>query len=162
MTSTPAARADAGAADLVRSITAAHGDDEGPLLLVLHDIQREFGYIDPAWIAVIADELNLSRAEVHGVASFYSDFRSTPSGRSRVLVCRAEACQSVGGRALAEHATESLGVGFGETTDDRAVTLDQVFCLGNCALGPAIQVDGMMFGRVDAARFDALIAERAR
>jgi formate dehydrogenase subunit gamma len=162
MTSTPAAPADAGAADLVRSITAGRRGEEGPLLLVLHDIQREFGYIDPSWIAVIANELNLSRAEVHGVATFYSDFRTTPRGRNHVMVCRAEACQSVGARALADHAQEVLGLAFGETAADQSVTLDQVFCLGNCALGPAVQINGQLFGRVDADRFDSLVQKQPR
>lgn len=161
MTGTPSAPVDA-AADLVRSIAAAHTSDEGPLLVILHEVQHEFGHIDPAWVPVIADELNLSRAEVHGVVSFYTDFRTTPPGRTRVLVCRAEACQSVGARELADHARERLGIPFGATTADEAVTLEQVFCLGNCALGPAVQVDGRLHGRVDAARFDALIAEAAR
>jgi formate dehydrogenase subunit gamma len=162
MTSTPAAPADAAAADLVRSLAAAHKGDEGPLLVILHDIQREFGFVDPAWVAVIANELNLSRAEVHGVLTFYSDFRTTPPGRSHVMVCRAEACQSVGARTLAEHAQQSLGVSFGETTADETVTLDQVFCLGNCALGPAVQIDGRLYGRVDPQRFDELVREKVR
>jgi formate dehydrogenase subunit gamma len=162
MRSTPAAPVDAGAADLVRSIAAAHRAEEGPLLVVLHDIQRELGYIDPSWIAVVASELNLSRAEVHGVATFYNDFRSSPRGRNHVVVCRAEACQSVGARALADHAQATLGIGFGETTDDASVTLDQVFCLGNCALGPAVQINGQLFGRVDGDRFDALVQKQGR
>jgi formate dehydrogenase subunit gamma len=131
-------------------------------MVVLHDVQRHFGYVDAAWVPVIADELNLSRAEVHGVVSFYHDFRSEPAGLTSVKVCRAEACQSVGASQLAAHARDSLGVDFGETTADGGVTLDQVFCLGNCALGPTVQVDGVMYGRVDAARLDQLIAERRR
>jgi formate dehydrogenase subunit gamma len=162
MTGTPTAPADSDAVDLVRSIAATHSGDEGPLMLVLHDVQRHFGYIDQSWVSVIADELNLSRAEVHGVISFYHDFRSEPAGLTTVNVCRAEACQSVGANALAAHAQKSLGVMFGETTADGNVTLGQVFCLGNCALGPTVQVDGVMYGRVDAERFDGLLAERRR
>jgi formate dehydrogenase subunit gamma len=162
MTGTPTAPADSEAAELVRSIAATHSGDEGPLMLVLHDVQRQFGYIDRSWVPVIADELNLSRAEVHGVVSFYHDFRSEPAGLTRVKVCRAEACQSVGANALAEHAQESLSVKFGDTTADGSVTLDQVFCLGNCALGPTVQVDGVVYGRVDNDRFDRLLAERRR
>jgi len=162
MTGTPTAPATSDAAELVRSIAASHSGDEGPLMVVLHSVQRHFGYIDQAWVAVVADELNLSRAEVHGVVSFYHDFRSEPGGLTNVKVCRAEACQSVGGNALAAHARERLGVGFGETTPDGSVTLVQVFCLGNCALGPAVQVDGVMHGRVDNDRFDQLVAERRR
>lgn len=141
----------------MRSIAAARASEEGPLLVVLHDIQREFGYVDRSWLPWVADELNLSRAEVHGVASFYHDFRSAPAGQVVVRVCRAEACQSVGAHALAEHATDRLGIGFGQTSADGAITLDQVFCFGNCALGPAVEVDGILHGRVDADRFDALV-----
>jgi formate dehydrogenase subunit gamma len=141
----------------VRSIAAARTGEEGPLLLVLHDIQREFGYVDAQWIPLIADELNLSRAEVHGVVSFYHDFRSKPAGTVTVRVCRAEACQSVGGHALAEHAQERLGIGFGQTTANGSATLDQVFCFGNCALGPTVEVGGMLYGRVDEERFDQLV-----
>ena len=141
----------------IRALTAARAGDEGPLLLVLQEIQHEFGYVDPSWVPFVADELNLSRAEVHGVLTFYSDLRTTPPGHSDIKVCRAEACQSVGAHALAAHAQERLGIGFGETTSDGAITLHQVFCLGNCALGPAIQVDGRMIGRVDNGRFDAIV-----
>jgi formate dehydrogenase subunit gamma len=160
MTETPTAPADSDAAELVRSIAATHSGDEGPLMVVLHDVQRQFGYIDRSWVAVIADELNLSRAEVHGVVSFYRDFRSEPAGLTTVKVCRAEACQSVGANALVDHARESLGIDLGETSADGSVTLDQVFCLGNCALGPSVQIDGVTHGRVDAARFDALMSGR--
>jgi formate dehydrogenase subunit gamma len=162
MTGTPTAPAESEVADLVRSIAATHSGDEGPLMVVLHDVQRQFGYIDRSWVALIADELNLSRAEVHGVISFYHDFRSEPAGLTTVKVCRAEACQSVGANALAAHARQSLGVEFGETTADGSVTLGQVFCLGNCALGPAVQIDGVMHGRVDNESFDRLLAERRR
>jgi formate dehydrogenase subunit gamma len=162
MTGTPTAPAESDAAELVRSIAASHIGDEGPLMLVLHDVQRQLGYVDQAWVAVIAAELNLSRAEVHGVLSFYHDFRSEPAGLTTVNVCRAEACQSVGANALVAHARQSLGVEIGETTADGAVTLGQAFCLGNCALGPTVQVDGVMHGRVDNDRFDQLLAERRR
>lgn len=141
----------------VRSIAAARSGEEGPLLLVLHDVQREFGYVDQSWVALIADELNLSRAEVHGVISFYHDFRERPAGTVTVRVCRAEACQSVGAHALAEHAQEKLGISFGQTTGDGSASLDQVFCFGNCALGPTVEVGGMLYGRVDNDRFDELV-----
>lgn len=149
-------------ADRIAQICEDHRRLEGPLLPILHAVQAEFGCVDGEAERAIAQSLNLSRAEVHGVVSFYTDFRTTPPGRTRVLVCRAEACQSVGARELADHARERLGIPFGATTADEAVTLEQVFCLGNCALGPAVQVDGRLHGRVDAARFDALIAEAAR
>src|SRR5213592_4065898 len=121
MTGTPTAPVDAEIAELVRSIAGADDGDEGPLMVVLHDIQRHFGYIDRSWVPLVADELNLSRSEVHGVISFYHDFRSEPAGLTSVKVCRAEACQSVGANALAAHARESLGVDFGGTTADGGV-----------------------------------------
>jgi formate dehydrogenase subunit gamma len=143
--------------DLVRAIATSLAGEEGALLLILHDVQNTFGYIDGSFVPTIADVLNLSRADVHGVISFYADFRSNPPGRTVVRVCRAEACQSVGAHALGAHARERLGVGFGETTADGMTTLDQVFCFGNCALGPTIEVNGLLYGRVDPDRFDALV-----
>lgn len=145
-------------ADHVRSIAVRLRDERGALLPILHAVQADLGHIDAADVPVIADVLNQSVAEVHGVVTFYRDFRRTPGGRSTVRVCRAEACQAIGAEALAVHATQRLGVGFGQTTPDGAVTLDEVFCLGNCALGPAVQVDGRVHGRVSPARFDALVA----
>jgi formate dehydrogenase subunit gamma len=137
-------------------VIAAHAAARGPLLPVLHALQEEFGYVDPAAVPLVAKALNLSRADVHGVVTFYSDFRTTPPGTRRVAVCRGEACQAVGGHALADHAQQRLGVAFGGTTADGSTTLDQVFCLGLCALSPAVVVDGRAHGRVDRARFDAL------
>jgi formate dehydrogenase subunit gamma len=146
----------------VRGIASRLRDQRGPLLPILHTVQAELGHIDTADLPVIADVLNLSVAEVHGVVTFYRDFRRSPGGRAVVRVCRAEACQAVGAEALAEHAQRRLGVEFGETTADGAVTLDEVFCLGNCALGPAVQVGERLHGRVSPARFDTLLAEAAR
>lgn len=143
----------------VRAIVTALRDERGALLPILHAVQAELGYLDPAIEPVLADALNLSTAEVHGVITFYRDFRRTPPGRRTVRICRAEACQAVGAQRLAEHARARLGVGFGDTTPDGAVTLDEVFCLGNCALGPAVQVDGRLHGRVSPARLDALLGE---
>jgi NADH:ubiquinone oxidoreductase 24 kD subunit len=128
-------------------------------MLILHALVDESGYVDPDTIPIVADELNLSRAEVHGVFTFYRDFRTTPPGRTTVRICRAEACQAVGSLDLVEYATARLGVGVGESTPDGTVTLDEVLCLGNCALGPSVQVGRTVHGRVDAARFDALIEE---
>ncbi len=139
-------------------IAAARKAEAGALIEILHEIQAEFGYLPAEVPALVADELNLSRAEVHGVVTFYRDFRSQPVGRTTVRVCRAEACQSVGAHQLAEHATARLGVGFGQTTPDHSVTLDQVFCFGNCALGPTVEINGLLYGRVDPERFDALVA----
>jgi formate dehydrogenase subunit gamma len=145
--------------EAIRSVVRSVADRPGPLLIALQSLQEQFGYVDPQAVPVVADELNLSRAEVHGVLSFYSDLRTTPPGRHHVQVCRAEACQARGAGALVEHAQRSLGVDLGRTTPDGAVTLDGVFCLGNCALGPAVAVDGQLHGRVDAGRFDRLVQE---
>jgi formate dehydrogenase subunit gamma len=143
----------------VREIATAGRDERGPLLPVLHAIQRELGHVDADDVPVVADALNLAVAEVHGVVTFYRDFRREPAGRATVRICRAEACQAVGAEALAGHAKARLGVGFGETTSDGAVSLDEVFCLGNCALGPAVQVDGTLRGRVTPARLDAILGD---
>jgi formate dehydrogenase subunit gamma len=143
----------------VRDIAREHRDRRGPLLPVLHAINDELGHVDQADVPVVADVLNLAVAEVHGVVTFYRDFRRAPAGRVTLRICRAEACQSVGAEALAEHASTRLGVGFGETTSDGAVSLDEVFCLGNCALGPAVQIDGTLRGRVSPARLDAILGD---
>jgi formate dehydrogenase subunit gamma len=145
-------------ATLVGSVVARHQGEPGALMPVLRDLQGELGYIDPDCIPMLADELNLSRADVYGVVTFYHDFRDRPAGRMTVRMCRAEACQAVGADALAEHAQGRLGIGFGDTTPDNAVSLDQVFCFGNCALGPTVQVGDRLYGRVDADRLDALVA----
>jgi len=141
----------------VRSAVAAHRDDRGALLPILHDIQAEFGYVDPAAVPILADELNLSRADVHGVISFYHDFRKSAAAGTHVRICRAEACQATGAEALAEHAKTTLGTDIGGTSPDRDVTLDQVFCFGNCALGPTVEINGRISGRVTPERFDALM-----
>lgn len=141
----------------VRSAVAAHRGDRGALLPILHTLMAEFGHVDPAAIGVMAEELNLSRAEIHGVVSFYRDFRTTPAGATTVRICRAEACQSVGADQLVEHARTSIGVDIGQTTADGSVTLDEVFCLGNCALGPSAQIGAAVYGRVDGARLDDLV-----
>jgi formate dehydrogenase subunit gamma len=153
-----AQEAEADLSTLVRAVVARRQGERGPLMPILRDLQDEFGYIDPDCIPIIAEELNLSRADVYGVVTFYRDFRDRPGGRSTIRVCRAEACQSVGAEALAEHALRSLGIGFGDTTADESISLDQVFCFGNCALGPTVQVGDRLYGRVDADRFDALVA----
>jgi len=123
---------------------------EGPLLPILHDIQAEFGYVPQAALPVIAEGLNLSRAEVHGVVSFYHDYREAPAGRHVIKMCRAEACQSMGGDALAERLLELLGIDWHETSANGAVTIEPVYCLGLCACAPAAMVDGEVIGRLDA------------
>ena len=130
---------------------------EGPLLPVLHAVQVEFGHVPEAAILRIAAGLNLSRAEVHGVVSFYHDFRETPAGRHVVKLCRAEACQAMGANATVAAAERHLGITLGQTTPDGRVTLEAVYCLGLCACAPAALVDGVVHGRVDAACVAALI-----
>ncbi|NYZ14746.1 formate dehydrogenase subunit gamma [Azospirillum sp. RWY-5-1] len=131
----------------------------GALLPILHALQEEFGCIDEAAVPMLARSMNLSRADVHGVISFYHDFRRERPGRHTIKVCRAEACQASGCDSLIGHIERSLGVEMHGTTDDGAFTLEPVFCLGNCALGPAAMIDGDLHGRVTPARFDALVAE---
>ena len=144
----------------VQRAVAQHQHQPGNLLNVLHRVQERLGFIPPEAVAMIAQRLNLSRADVHGVVSFYHYFRTVPPGRHTLYLCRAEACQSMHGRALEHHAKERLGVDFHQTTGDGAFSLEPVYCLGNCALSPAVMIDGELFGRVTPARFDALLAER--
>lgn len=134
----------------------------GPLLEVLHAIQAALGYVPEGAVAVVAGELNVSRAEVHGVVTFYHYFRRTPPGKHVVSLCRAEACKSMGADDLADHAKRSLGVDFHETTDDGQFSLEPIYCLGNCACSPAAMVDDRLYGRLTPERFDAMIAERRR
>ena len=134
-------------------------DVPGALLPILHALQHEFGYIDRTAVPLIARALNLSRAEVHGVVSFYHDFRDAPAGRHVLRLCRAEACQSMGADALAERARERLRVDWHETTPDGRITLEPVFCLGLCACAPAAILDNRVVGALDAARLSALIDE---
>ncbi|MFD7154035.1 NAD(P)H-dependent oxidoreductase subunit E [Kribbella sp. NPDC059898] len=143
----------------VREIATELAGLRGPLLPILHAVQEELGYVDQPDVAVIADVLNLAVAEVHGVVTFYKDFRRTPAGRTTVSICQAEACRSVGAVPLAEHAQRSVGCSFGETTTDGRITLEEIYCFGNCALGPAVQVAGRLYGRVTPARLDALLGE---
>jgi formate dehydrogenase subunit gamma len=134
----------------------------GPLLEVLHAIQVALGYVPEGAVPLVARGLNLSRAEVHGVVTFYHYFRRTPPGKHVVNLCRAEACKSLGADELAEHAKRSLGVDFHETTRDGEFSLEPVYCLGNCACSPAAMVDGRLYGRLTPERFDAMIAAQGR
>jgi formate dehydrogenase subunit gamma len=140
-----------------RKIAADLAATPGALLPVLHALQAEFGYIPDVAVPAIASELNLSRAEVHGVISFYHLFRTKPAGNKTVYLCRAESCQAMGGAALEAHAKQSLGINFHETTADGAITLEPVYCLGNCACSPAIMIDDQLHSRVDAKLFDVLV-----
>jgi len=144
-------------AETGRDIVRAHKQLDGALLPILHALQDQFGYVDAAAVPVIADELNLSRAEVHGVITFYHDFRNHAPGRHVVKICRAEACQSVGGRDSEAHAKARLNAHFHATSADGRYTLEPVYCLGNCACAPSAMIDGKLHGRVTPQRFDQLI-----
>jgi formate dehydrogenase subunit gamma len=141
----------------VQAALDRHRQRPGPLLCVLHAVQDELGFIPPECVTQIAEGLNLSRAEVHGVISFYHEFRSTPAGRHVVQICRAEACQAMGSRRLEQHAQQTLNIGYGETTADGLITLEPVYCLGNCACSPSVRVDDEIVARVTPQRFDALL-----
>ncbi len=131
----------------------------GALLPILHAVQQALAFVPHDAVPLIARELNLSIAEVHGVLSFYHYFRKQRGGRHVVHLCRAEACQALGAVGLEAHAKRSLGIDFHGTTADGAISLEPVYCLGNCALGPSVMIDEQLQGRVSAARFDALIAQ---
>lgn len=133
--------------------------EEGPLLPILNGIQRELGYVPREALPVIADALNLSRAEVYGVVSFYHDYREKPAGRHVLKLCRAEACQSMDGEAIAERLQSLLGVKFGETAADGSVTLEEVYCLGLCACSPAAMLDGEVIGRLDEEKLAEIVRE---
>jgi formate dehydrogenase subunit gamma len=140
------------------AVCAANGNKPENLLEILHDLQHTIGYVPESVLPVIANALNLSRAEVHGVVTFYHDFKREPHGRHVIKICRAEACQSMGTDHLCQHAETSLKTKLGGTTADGKVTIEQVFCLGNCALSPAVLVGDKLYGKVDAKRFDDIIA----
>jgi formate dehydrogenase subunit gamma len=131
----------------------------GALMPILHAVQHALGYVPKDAVPLIARALNLSLAEVHGVLTFYHYFRKERGGRHVVHLCRAEACQSVGAVELERHAKRSLGIDFHGTTPDGAIRLEPVYCLGNCALGPAVMIDDTLQGRVSPARFDELMGQ---
>ncbi len=147
----------------IASRTAAvineHMGLEGPLLPILHGIQEEFGFVPDESLPVIARALNISNAEVHGVVTFYHDYRRHPAGRHVLKICRAEACQSMGGEALAAKIQQLLGIGFHETSKDGSVTLEPIYCLGLCACAPAAMLDGEVIGRLDAERLEEIATE---
>jgi formate dehydrogenase subunit gamma len=131
----------------------------GGLMPLLHAVKHDVGYIPEDSVEQIAKGFNLSRAEVHGVISFYHDFNTRPTGQHCVQICRAEACQSMGSRQIEAHAKKSLGIEYGETTEDGKVTLQPVYCLGNCACSPSIRIDDDIHARVSPSRFDQLMTE---
>lgn len=141
----------------VLDILAAHQTLPGNLLPILHGIQDTLGYIPQDAVADIAKSLNLSKAEVHGVISFYHYFRTTPPGKHTIRICRAESCQAMNGKALEDHAKQTLGIDFHETTADEQFSLEPVYCLGNCACSPSITIGDEVHGRVTPAKFDQLL-----
>lgn len=143
-------------------IVRRHDGREGALLPILHDVQAAFGCVPPEAIRLVAAELNLTRAEVHGVVSFYHDFRERPAGRHVLKLCRAEACQSMNGEAVAEEVLKRFGVGWGETTPDGALTVEAVYCLGLCACAPSAMLDGEPMARLDRASVDEIAREAGR
>jgi formate dehydrogenase subunit gamma len=136
---------------------ARHGNQPDELLEIFHELQHQLGYVPDATLPVVAKALNRSRAEIYGVLTFYHDFKRHPVGKHVVKICRAEACQSMGTDALCQHAERSLRTKLGGTTDDGSITIEQVFCLGNCALSPAIMIGEKLYGKVDPKRFDEII-----
>jgi len=143
--------------EMVEAAVAAHRDRIGALLPVLHEVQDKLGYVPGDAVSMIASALHLSRAEVHGVISFYHDFRTEPPGEHMVHICRAEACQAMGARELERHVGERLGIGLGQTTADGLVTLEPVYCLGNCACAPSIRINDEIHARVTPEKFNGLI-----
>jgi len=146
----------------VSAIIDALKNQPGALMPILRRIQDDLGWVPPASVPLIAHELNLSRAEVHGVVSFYHDFRHEPPGRNVVRVCRAESCQAMGAVALADHVRRRLVIDFGGTSADGAFSLEAVYCFGNCACSPAVVINGELIGRVTPARFDDAITSLVR
>lgn len=144
-------------ADQVRAIATDLASKPGALLPILHAVQKKFSYIPAEAIAILAEVLNLSRAEVHGVVTFYHLFRTSPPGRRTLYICRSEACQSMGSRALEAYAKQKLGVDYHGTTDDGSVSLEPIYCLGNCACSPAVMVDRTVYGRVTPNRLDEIL-----
>ena len=145
---------------IATEIIASFGAKPELLVQILHAFVARYSYISETAARQIADELNLSRADVHGVVSFYHDFRTRPPGRRIVRICQAESCQAMGSRELTAHAERSLGIELNNTTADGDVTLEPVYCLGNCACSPAMMIDGRVYGRVDDEKFDRLVNAR--
>jgi formate dehydrogenase subunit gamma len=147
--------------NVVLDVTARLKDQPGALLPVLHGVQAALGYVPEEAIPLIAREMNLSRADVHGVVTFYHYFRSQPAGKRTIYLCRAESCQAMGAAKLEQHIKQRLGVDFHQTTADGAWTLEPVYCLGNCACSPAMMVDDELKGRMTPERFDAWLLSEA-
>ena len=147
---------------LVQEIIATHKDIEGAALPILHAVQEAIGYVPESAVPVIAKALNITRAEMHGVVTFYHYFRHETAGRHVLKLCRAEACQAAGARPIADRIRQKLGIDFGETSADGRVTLDAIYCFGLCATAPSAMVDGRLVGLMDAAAADEIVAEVSR
>jgi formate dehydrogenase subunit gamma len=145
---------------LIREIAGASAQRPGALLPILHEVQERLGHVPASAVGIVADVLNLSRAEVHGVVSFYHLFRQSPPGRQTLFVCRAEACQAMGGREIERYVRDRLGIDFHQTTPDGRFSLEPVYCLGNCACSPAVMIDETVHGRVTPQKLDVLFAEQ--
>lgn len=156
---TIAAAAPAGSKEKAVEICKAHGNRPDELLEIFHALQHDIGFVPDELLPVIGEALNLSRADVYGVLTFYHEFRRTPPGRHVVKMCRAEACKAMHADAVCAHAEEKLGTKFGATSEDGEYSLEAVYCLGNCALSPAMLIDDDLYGCVDNKRFDAIIAD---
>jgi formate dehydrogenase subunit gamma len=141
----------------IREIAQSMAQEPGALLPILQAIQDEFGYVAEAAVPHIASALNLSRAEVHGVISFYHLIRTSPPGNKTLYLCRAESCRAMGGVALEAHAKNRLGIDYHQTTDDGEVSLEPVYCLGNCSCSPSVMIDDRLYSRVSPARLDELL-----
>jgi formate dehydrogenase subunit gamma len=153
----PATEQDQERAAAIRQLAKSLAEEPGALLPILHAIQDRYGYVPDAAVPIVAQVLNLSRAEVHGVVTFYHFFRTRPAGKHVVYVCRAEACQSMGARGLERHVRDKLQIDFHETTADGQFSLEPVYCLGNCACSPAVMIDETVHGRVTPERFDEIL-----
>ncbi|NIB43555.1 formate dehydrogenase subunit gamma [Pseudomaricurvus alkylphenolicus] len=143
----------------VQTLIEGERHQPGALLPVLHAIQNDLGYVPPDSLPLIAEALNLSRAEVHGVVSFYHHFRDTPPGRHTLEICRAESCQAMGSRRLENHARQRLGVGYHQTSPDGEISLEPVYCLGNCACSPSVRIGDKVYGDMDSDKLDQLMDE---
>jgi formate dehydrogenase subunit gamma len=140
------------------AVCSAHGNKPDELLEILHALQHDLGYVPESTLPVIANALNLSRAEVHGVVTFYHDYKREPQGKHTIKICRAEACQAMGTDKLCDHAEKKLGTEMGGTSKDGKYTVEAVYCLGNCALSPAVMIGDDLYGKVDPKRFDEIVA----
>lgn len=143
--------------ETIGKIVSDHAGQIGALMPILHAVQEHFGYVPEAAVPLLAIQLNLSRAEVHGVIGFYHDFRAQPAGKHVIQVCRAEACQAMGSVVLEQHIKELLGIEFGQTTADGQFSLEAVYCLGNCACTPTLRIDDDIHARVTPKRFELIL-----